>query len=68
MDGGLVPALVRRLPEREQEIVRMRFIEGLTQLEIATRVGRSQMQVSRMLSRSLARLRGLLSEGPQPPT
>ena len=61
-------ALVRRLPEREQEIVRMRFIEGLTQLEIATRVGRSQMQVSRMLSRSLARLRGLVAEGPQPPT
>src|SRR5947209_16854508 len=51
-------AVVRRLPEVEQEIVRLRFVEGLTQLEIADRVGRSQMQISRLLARSLDRLRG----------
>src|SRR3954468_7034618 len=57
-------AVVRRLPDVEQEVVRLRFVEGLTQLEIAQRVGRSQMQVSRLLARSLERLRGWVSEGP----
>jgi len=37
----------------------LRFVEDLTQSEIAARVGVSQMQVSRILSRSLARLREL---------
>jgi RNA polymerase sigma-B factor len=57
-------AVVKRLPDAEQEIVRLRFVEGLTQLEIAQRVGRSQMQISRMLARSLERLRGWVTEGP----
>ncbi|MBV8162122.1 MAG: SigB/SigF/SigG family RNA polymerase sigma factor [Acidimicrobiia bacterium] len=57
-------AVVQRLPEVEQEIVRLRFVEGLTQLEIAQRVGRSQMQISRLLARSLDRLRGWVSEAP----
>lgn len=57
-------AVVRRLPEIEQEVVHLRFVEGLTQLEIAQRVGRSQMQISRLLARSLDRLRGWVSEGP----
>jgi RNA polymerase sigma-B factor len=48
----LAPAL-RRLPAREQEILRLRFVEDLTQSEIATRIGVSQMQVSRLLRRSL---------------
>jgi RNA polymerase sigma-B factor len=69
IDGRLtLAAVVRRLPEVEQEIVRLRFVEGLTQLEIAQRVGRSQMQVSRLLARTLDRLRGWISEGPLPPT
>jgi RNA polymerase sigma-B factor len=57
-------AVVQRLPEVEQEIVRLRFVEGLTQTEIAHRVGRSQMQISRLLARSLERLRGWITEGP----
>src|SRR5947209_4140028 len=57
-------AVVQRLPEVEQEIVRLRFVEGLTQLEIAHLVGRSQMQISRLLARSLERLRGWVTEGP----
>jgi RNA polymerase sigma-B factor len=43
--------------------VRLRFIEDLTQSEIATRIGVSQMQVSRLLSRALARLRDAAGEG-----
>jgi RNA polymerase sigma-B factor len=62
-----VASVVARLPELEREVVRLRFVEGLTQLEIARRVGRSQMQISRLLCRSLDRLRGWISEGPVPP-
>jgi RNA polymerase sigma-B factor len=57
-------SVIQRLPEIEREIVRLRFVEGLTQLEIARRVGRSQMQISRLLARSLERLRGWVTEGP----
>ncbi len=46
-----------RLPKREREILYLRFSEDLTQTEIADRVGVSQMQVSRLLRRSLQRLR-----------
>jgi RNA polymerase sigma-B factor len=49
--------MLRRLPPQEQEIMRLRFVDGLTQLEIARRVGLSQMQISRILARSLDRLR-----------
>jgi len=45
--------LLEQLPEREQRIVYLRFFEGLTQAEIADRVGLSQMHVSRLLARSL---------------
>lgn len=52
----LVPAL-RRLPERERTILKLRFFDGLPQSAIAARVGVSQMHVSRLLTRSLAALR-----------
>ena len=48
---------VRRLPPRDREVIRLRFVEDLTQTQIAERVGVSQMQVSRILRRSLERLR-----------
>jgi RNA polymerase sigma-B factor len=48
-----VEQLLALLPEREQMIVYLRFFEGLTQAEIARRVGISQMHVSRLLTRSL---------------
>ena len=57
---SLEPALAA-LPEREQEILRMRFEEGLTQTQIAERVGISQMHVSRLIRRSLERMRTQLS-------
>jgi RNA polymerase sigma-B factor len=52
-----------RLPAREQAIVRLRFIDGLTQTEIAERVGLSQMHVSRLLRSTLDSLRGELGDG-----
>jgi RNA polymerase sigma-B factor len=48
------------LAPREREILRLRFFEGLTQREIAERVGISQMHVSRLIRRSLADLRAAL--------
>jgi RNA polymerase sigma-B factor len=56
--------LIARLPPREQRILHLRFFEGLTQSEIAARLGISQMHVSRLLARSLAQLRGA-AEAPE---
>jgi RNA polymerase sigma-B factor len=55
---GLNP-LLRQLPDREQLMLYLRFYEGKTQSEIAQRLGISQMHVSRLLARSLERLREL---------
>jgi RNA polymerase sigma-B factor len=55
-DATVGPAL-RMLPERERRILHLRFVEDLTQSEIAAQVGVSQMQVSRLLRRSIAQLR-----------
>ncbi|WP_155373600.1 SigB/SigF/SigG family RNA polymerase sigma factor [Catellatospora vulcania] len=45
------------LPERDQVILRMRFVDNLTQSEIADQVGVSQMHVSRLLARAFQTLR-----------
>jgi RNA polymerase sigma-B factor len=53
----LLANLLGRLPERDRRIVELRFIDELTQSEIAAQVGVSQMCVSRVLARTLGRLR-----------
>jgi RNA polymerase sigma-B factor len=58
----LGPAL-SHLPAREQRILRMRFVEDMTQSEIAAEIGVSQMQISRLLRQSLDRLATLTREG-----
>lgn len=57
----LAPALSRLAP-RDQLILRLRFAHGLTQSEIAARVGISQMHVSRLLAASIERLRRSVAE------
>lgn len=52
---------ISTLPGREQEVLLLRFIAGRSQTEIADLVGISQMQVSRLVARGLARLREELS-------
>ncbi len=52
---ALTPAF-RALPAREQAMLKLRFIDDLTQSQIADQVGVSQMHVSRLLRRSLDRL------------
>jgi len=58
----LLDGMLRRLTRRERDIVRLRFVDDLTQTKIAEEVGLSQMQVSRVLRRSLDRLREFLIE------
>lgn len=52
--------LLAALPERERTVLLLRFFESLTQTQIAERVGISQMHVSRLLAKSLTRLRDQL--------
>jgi RNA polymerase sigma-B factor len=52
--------LLAALPDRERAVLLLRFSESLTQTQIAERVGISQMHVSRLLAKSLARLRDQL--------
>lgn len=57
---------LRRLPERERAILYMRFFEDMTQTRIADVLGISQMHVSRLISRSCARVRDEAMGGQQP--
>ncbi|MGH9056479.1 MAG: SigB/SigF/SigG family RNA polymerase sigma factor [Acidimicrobiales bacterium] len=72
--GGVDPELARaenratlepllsQLSDRHRRVVLMRFFEGMTQSEIAQRLGISQMQVSRLLARSVTQLRSLAQD------
>jgi len=56
-DRALVAEGLGALDTREQAIIKLRFYEGMTQAEIARTVGISQMHVSRLIRRSLERMR-----------
>jgi RNA polymerase sigma-B factor len=58
-DRDLLRTLLDRLPDREREVLVLRFFEERSQSDIARRVGCSQMHVSRILSASIERLRQL---------
>jgi RNA polymerase sigma-B factor len=58
LDATVGPALAE-LSSRDRRILHLRFIDDLTQMEIAERVGISQMQVSRLLRRSIDQLRAI---------
>lgn len=62
VDRRVVDDLLRRLPAREREIVRLRFYEQQSQSEIAAVVGVSQMHVSRLLRRAFEQMREWMSE------
>jgi RNA polymerase sigma-B factor len=64
-DDRLLLALsLADLPERERAIINLRFVDGLTQSEIAAQVGLSQMHVSRLLATTLAQLREAFEQEP----
>ncbi|MEO5710867.1 MAG: sigma-70 family RNA polymerase sigma factor [Nocardioidaceae bacterium] len=56
----LTPA-VRALPERDREILYLRFFKQQTQSQIGDEIGVTQMQISRILARVLIQLRGQLA-------
>jgi RNA polymerase sigma-B factor len=58
---SVVAATIRALPQRERQVLALRFAEDMTQSEIAARVGISQMHVSRLIRRSLERLQAVAS-------
>ncbi len=69
MEADLVEQLAlgeafERLEAREQFILQSRFVEGRTQMEVAKRLGISQVQISRLERRALDRLRGALEDPP----
>ena len=55
-DRMVIEQTIRDFSPREQEVIRMRFVEGLTQVEIAEKLGVSQVQVSRLLRRTLKKI------------
>jgi RNA polymerase sigma-B factor len=63
LGASVSPALAMLEPD-QRELLRMRYIEEMTQSQIAQRIGVSQMQVSRLLQRCLAELRELAGVPP----
>ena len=61
-DRVTVGEAARQLSDRERKVLRLRFVEDLTQTQIADRVGVSQMQISRILRRAIVRLGELTDE------
>ena len=55
--GVTIAPVIRALPQRQRAILHMRFVEDMTQAEIAQALGISQMHVSRQLRQALSRLR-----------
>ena len=55
-DRMVIEDAIKDFSPREQEVIRMRFIDGLTQVEIAKKLGVSQVQVSRLLRRTLKKV------------
>ena len=60
--GATIAPTMKALSERERLILHLRFVEDMTQSEIADRIGVSQMHVSRLIRRALARLRAVARE------
>jgi RNA polymerase sigma-B factor len=59
--GATIAEAAQHLTDRERQVLALRFVEDMTQTQIADQIGVSQMQVSRILRRSLARLRELVA-------
>ena len=62
-DRAILAPGLKALDERERRIIHLRFWEGLTQSQIAQQVGISQMHVSRLIRRSLEKVREEITTG-----
>jgi RNA polymerase sigma-B factor len=61
-DTVTISAAAEQLSARERRVLKLRFINDMTQTQIASQIGVSQMQVSRILRRALANLRELTGQ------
>lgn len=61
LDRSMLQPGLRALPERERLLLWLRYVDGLTQTEIAARIGVSQVHVSRLLNRTLGTLRSSMA-------
>ncbi|WP_457110697.1 sigma-70 family RNA polymerase sigma factor [Marmoricola sp. URHA0025 HA25] len=61
----LLRPLLARLEDRDRTVLKLRFVDGLTQREVGEEIGVTQMQVSRILSRIFETLRGEVGEVPE---
>jgi RNA polymerase sigma-B factor len=66
-DRAVLAPGFRVLDERERRILHLRFFEGLTQSQIAQQIGISQMHVSRLIRRSLEKIRDEIASEQEPP-
>jgi RNA polymerase sigma-70 factor (ECF subfamily) len=55
-----VAGAIEKLPDSQGEAIRMRYIEGLSLAEIASRLGKSETAIAGLLKRGLESLRGQL--------
>ncbi len=62
LEGIAINDAMERLPDREQRILRLRFFEGRTQMEVAGEIGISQAQVSRLEKNALLHMRRNMQE------
>jgi RNA polymerase sigma-B factor len=67
-DRAVLAPGFRVLDERERKILQLRFFDGLTQSQIAQQVGISQMHVSRLIRRSLEKIRDEIAADETTPT
>ena len=58
----IVQRLVAALPEREREIVRLRYFEGVPSKAIASELGLSEARISQLHARAMGRLRAMVAE------
>src|SRR3954454_1414367 len=61
-DRAVLEPGLRALDERERKILQLRFFDGLTQSQIAQQIGISQMHVSRLIRRSLEKIRAEIAD------
>jgi RNA polymerase sigma-B factor len=64
--AAVISSALQVLPPRDRHVLRLRFFEDRTQQEIARELGVTQMQVSRILAKSLTLLRDRIVHGASP--
>lgn len=57
IDEMLIKQSIKNLSDREKKILNMRFMRGMTQMEVATEVGISQAQVSRLEKSAISKIK-----------